>query len=118
MRRSPGIRNGGGSPAYDLTPTAPLSIEQRDLALVCGDYGRYAHAENLLSQCQRFYLKPEEAQAELAAMEERVKNHWYDTARRAAVSEADCERIAGAFLYEGFRFPLERREMMGVNNIR
>lgn len=105
------------SPAYDLTPTTPIGIEQRDLALICGDYGRYAHAENLLSQCQRFYLKPEEAQAELTAMEQQVKYHWYDTSRRAGVSEADCNRIAGAFVYEGFRLPLEGRDAMGAQNV-
>ena len=42
------------SPAYDLTPSMPVSIERRDLALVCGDMGRYAHADNLLSQATRF----------------------------------------------------------------
>jgi serine/threonine-protein kinase HipA len=46
------------SPAYDLTPFTPISVEHRDLALECGDMGRYANAENLLSQCERFYLKP------------------------------------------------------------
>ena len=37
------------SPAYDLTPTNPISLEHRDLALICGDSGRYANAENLIS---------------------------------------------------------------------
>jgi serine/threonine-protein kinase HipA len=38
------------SPAYDLTPSIPISIERRDLAMTCGDLGRYAHAQNMLSQ--------------------------------------------------------------------
>ncbi|MCX7342431.1 MAG: HipA domain-containing protein [Hyphomicrobiales bacterium] len=42
------------SPAYDLTPTSPVSVERRDLALICGDAGRYANAQNMLSQCGRF----------------------------------------------------------------
>jgi serine/threonine-protein kinase HipA len=42
------------SPAYDLTPTTAVSIERRDLAMICGDRGRYANAETLLSQCERF----------------------------------------------------------------
>lgn len=57
------------SPAYDLTPSMPVSVERRDLALSCGDLGRYAHAENLLSQCARFYLKREEAESLIAEME-------------------------------------------------
>ena len=45
------------SPAYDLTPSTLISIERRDLALECGDMGRYADAENLLSQSARFLLE-------------------------------------------------------------
>jgi serine/threonine-protein kinase HipA len=91
------------SPAYDLTPSAPVSIERRDLALVCGDYGRYANAENLLSQCARFLLKEDEAKQIMDVMEKTVKAHWYDIARREGVSEKDCEKINGAFAYPGFR---------------
>ena len=51
------------SPAYDLTPATPISLEKRDLALSCGDEGRYANATNMLSQCARFYLEREQAQS-------------------------------------------------------
>jgi serine/threonine-protein kinase HipA len=91
------------SPAYDLTPSTPISIERRDLALECGDMGRYAHAENLMSQCERFYLKPDEAENTINKMEEIVKSKWYDIARREGVTEKDCKKIATAFAYEGFR---------------
>jgi hypothetical protein len=30
---------------------------------------------------------------------------WYEYARAAGVSDADCERIAGAFLYPGLHYP-------------
>jgi serine/threonine-protein kinase HipA len=91
------------SPAYDLTPSAPVSIERRDLALICGDNGRYAHAENLLSQCRRFLLNEEEAKHIIDGMEKIVKAQWYEVARRENVSEKDCEKIKGAFAYPGFR---------------
>jgi serine/threonine-protein kinase HipA len=29
------------SPAYDLTPSSPVSVERRDLAMACGNLGRY-----------------------------------------------------------------------------
>jgi serine/threonine-protein kinase HipA len=90
------------SPAYDLTPMAHISLEHRDLALVCGDAGRYANAENLLSQAARFLLSDNEAKDIVAAMRERVKTTWYEVARGQGVSEKDCERIAGAFAYPGF----------------
>jgi serine/threonine-protein kinase HipA len=95
------------SPAYDLTPTTAVSLERRDLAMICGDRGRYANAENLLSQCERFLLSRDEATRILADMEALVKQRWYDVARREGVSEQDCQRIAAAFAYEGFRLPLE-----------
>lgn len=91
------------SPAYDLTPTAPPSLERRDLALTCGDQGRRASAENLLSQSGRFLLSREAAARILDDMEAQVRSRWYETARREGVSERDCDRIAGAFAYAGFR---------------
>ena len=91
------------SPAYDLTPAVPVSMERRDLALECGDAGRFANADNLLSQSARFLLEPGEAAAMIDAMEAQVRGTWYATARAAGVSERDCERIATAFAYPGFR---------------
>jgi serine/threonine-protein kinase HipA len=91
------------SPAYDLTPAVPVSMERRDLALECGDAGRFANASNLLSQSARFLLEPGHATAMIDAMEAQVRGTWYTTARAAGVSERDCERIATAFAYPGFR---------------
>jgi len=91
------------SPAYDLTPTAPVSIERRDLAMECGDAGRFANAGNLLSQSARFLLAPAEASAMLEAMEAQIAATWYATARACGVSERDCDHIAPAFAYPGFR---------------
>ena len=92
------------SPAYDLTPFPHVSQERRDLALACGDLGRYANAHNLLSQCARFHLKTEEASAIIDEMESGVRGRWYEIARRAGVTEADCGTIRSAFAYPGFRF--------------
>jgi serine/threonine-protein kinase HipA len=97
------------SPAYDLTPAMPISIERRDLAMTCGDAGRYACDSNLLSQSARFLLGPEQAKTIIDDMEEKVRATWYSTAREAGVSDRDCEKIAGAFAYPGFR----KREMGG-----
>ena len=91
------------SPAYDLTPATPISFERRDLAMACGDMGRYAHADNLLSQSARFLLAPDEARRTVDRMEQRVRDGWYEVARREGVSEADCGKLETAFAYEGFR---------------
>ncbi len=90
------------SPAYDLTPTPHVSIERRDLAMICGDQGRLANATNLLSQAARFLLPEKDATSIVDTMKDRVKRTWYETARSAGVLEKDCERIAGAFVYPGF----------------
>ncbi|SCK38277.1 serine/threonine-protein kinase HipA [Variovorax sp. HW608] len=91
------------SPAYDLTPAVPVSIERRDLAMECGDAGRFANASNLLSQSARFLLERDEATAIIDTMEAQVRDLWFSTARGAGVSPADCDKIAGAFAYDGFR---------------
>ena len=91
------------SPAYDLTPAIPISLDRRDLAMACGDAGRFANASNLLSQSARFLLEPGQATAMIDAMQTQVRSTWYTTARAAGVSERDCERIAPAFAYPGFQ---------------
>jgi serine/threonine-protein kinase HipA len=91
------------SPAYDITPNPQISRERRELALKCGDYGRYANAENILSQSKRFLIEPDEAKKIVDEMEQLVKNSWYKVAKGEGVSESDCERIQGAFAYPGFR---------------
>lgn len=92
------------SPAYDLTPTPHISVERRDLAMICGDQGRYANAENLKSQSARFLLKPDETDAMIDRLEAQVKETWYAVMRAEGVSENDCERLKGAFVYPGFRY--------------
>lgn len=91
------------SPAYDLTPAVPVSMERRDLAMECGDAGRVANAENLLSQSARFLLDGAQARAIIDAMEAQVRGSWYTTARAAGVTERDCGKTASAFAYPGFR---------------
>ena len=87
----------------------PVSIERRDLALTVGDAGRYANAENILSQCTRFLLKPADAKAIVDKMETQVSARWYEVARRVGVTEKDCATIASAFAYPGFRLSLRQR---------
>jgi len=60
------------SPAYDLTPSIVVSLERRDLAMVCGDRGHYAQVENLLSQCERFLLSRDAATRIVSDMEATV----------------------------------------------
>ena len=96
----------GLSPAYDLTPSMPVSIERRDLALICGDMGRYAHRDNLLSQHTRFLIHRADAEAAIGTMEQTVRNRWYAIARSQGVTEQDCDRISRAFVYPGFRLAI------------
>ena len=90
------------SPAYDLTPSVPVSIEHRDLAMECGDQGRYANAKNILSQHARFLLSEEGAQRIVNDMKAQVQASWYETLRASGVTENDAEAIRGAFVYPGF----------------
>ena len=91
------------SPAYDLTPSPVVSLDRRDLALVCGDQGRFANAKNIRSQHARFLLQKDEAEKIIADTKAQV-GHWYDTVRACGVSEKDAETIRGAFIYPGFSY--------------
>ncbi len=90
------------SPAYDLLPSSAISADRRDLALACGDWGRQANAQNLLSQSARFLLDRAPAERIVKDMLERVRKRWQSTARAQGVSARDCETIEPAFAYPGF----------------
>lgn len=89
------------SPAYDLTPAPVVSQDHRDLAMDCGDLGRFANARNILSQHARFLLNKDEADEIVKDMRAGVSK-WYDTVRTCGVSQRDVETIRGAFVYPGF----------------
>lgn len=90
------------SPAYDLSPSPVIAQERRDLAMDCGDMGRYANAKNILSQHARFLLERSQAEKVLHDMRDQVASTWYNTARACGVTERDAEAIRGAFVYPGF----------------
>lgn len=90
------------SPAYDLTPAPQVGQDRRDLAMVCGDQGRFANATNILSQHARFLLEREDAQKIIKDMTEQVAGTWYDIVRECGVSVQDAETIRSAFVYPGF----------------
>jgi serine/threonine-protein kinase HipA len=89
------------SPAYDLTPMNLVSLERRDLAMICGDADRTA-AANLRSQCARFLLDAQEAERIVREMADCIGQSWYDIVRGSGVSVGGCEQIRGAFVYPGF----------------
>ena len=89
------------SPAYDLTPSPVVSIERRDLAMICGRAGRRANRTNLLGGAGRFLLDPNEAEAIFDRVVRVIRASWHATMRRAGVAEKDCEIVRGAFLYDG-----------------
>ncbi|MCC7529853.1 MAG: type II toxin-antitoxin system HipA family toxin [Candidatus Melainabacteria bacterium] len=90
------------SPAYDLTPSPAVSRERRDLAMDCGDLGRYANAKNLLSQSSRFLVRQDQAREVISVMADQVRSKWHGVARAQGVSEPDAKTISGAFVYGGF----------------
>jgi len=70
--------------------------------MVCGAAGRFANCKNLLSQHGRFVLSEEEAAGIVDGIAPTVRKAWRPTMRQSGVSEAECDTIAGTFLYEGF----------------
>lgn len=90
------------SPAYDLTPSPVISEDHRDLAMNCGDQGRFANKANLLSQCRRFLLERDEALRIISTMEAQIQSTWYSVVRSYGVSAKDTDTVRRAFVYEGF----------------
>ncbi|MEB3332180.1 MAG: type II toxin-antitoxin system HipA family toxin [Synechococcaceae cyanobacterium] len=90
------------SPAYDLTPGAMRTETERLLAMACGSDGsRWANRSVILSGAGRFLLSEQEAAAIVDHVCAVVSSQWRGCFRQAGVSEQDCERLAGAFVYSG-----------------
>jgi len=95
------------APAYDLTPNSRQGTEARRLAMECGLLGRVATRENLLSQCVRFGLRPDEANAIVDEMASTVARFWRSDVLRHGGSERDCDAVERAFTYPGFEYRTE-----------
>lgn len=89
------------TPAYDLVPTPTVSLDRRDLAMTVGTYGRVASIYNLLSQCRRFGLTKEAAEAIVDLIVTTLRS-WRDHFRTSGVSSEDIDYIASAFLPQAF----------------
>ena len=94
------------SPAYDLVPSPVVAQERRDLAMICGTYGRWANRDNLLTTAGRFLLDAEEAAAIFASVLHTVRAQWRGVLRDAGVSGVDREAVANAFAYPGLTTPI------------
>lgn len=90
------------TPAYDLTPSPQHGSQERDLALICGQFGRAARRDNLVSASARFGLGRDEAIAAIAEIAETISTYWRTEVFRWGGTERDCEAISAAFVYEGF----------------
>jgi serine/threonine-protein kinase HipA len=90
------------SSAYDLSPMPQISLERRDLAMICGEHGRAASRDNILSASRRFMIGKEEAAEIVEQMSDRIGKSWRHVFSECGVSEADMEMLAPAFLYPGF----------------
>jgi len=95
-------RNWRLSPAYDLTPGAMRTETQRLLAMACGSDGnRWANRSVILSGAGRFLLSQQDAATLFDRIHQTVGSQWRRCYRQMGVSEQDCERLAGSFLYGG-----------------
>lgn len=83
-----------------------IAVERRDLAMVIGDFGRYANRSNLISQSGRFLIPQKQAAYILDEMTATVANSWYATCKDVGVTERDCELIRSAFVYKGLGYDL------------
>ena len=89
------------TPAYDLVPSPVLAQERRDLAMICGKFGRFANRDNLVSASGRFLLSAEDAGTIFDQVLRMVRTRWRPVFLQTGVSAADCDSVADAFAYPG-----------------
>jgi len=92
------------APAYDLNPDPMPGTHERDLSMVCGQFGRRAQRINLISQAPRFGLAREEAHGVIDEIVAIVRAEWEAELFRHGGTAADRATIAPAFVDEGFEY--------------
>ena len=92
------------APAYDLTPQPSTSLEQRDLAMECGPFGRMSRRDNLIAAAPRFGLDREQAALIIDEIKGVVAEHWRVEVGRQGGTAGDCALIESAFAYAGFEY--------------
>lgn len=92
------------APAYDLTPSARQGMDGRRLAMDCGRFGRVARRDNLVSDCDRFLLPRDEANALINKISSTIRTRWREEVLRHGGADRDCAVIASAFDYPGFEY--------------
>ena len=85
------------SPAYDIVPAPQLSEERRDLAMNAGQFGRAASLYNLVSRCDVFGLRSEEARALIDELMDVVKG-WREFFAMKGVEARSIEMLEQAIL--------------------
>jgi serine/threonine-protein kinase HipA len=82
------------SPAFDLCPH--LEAPMRGQQIGVGAYGTASTIENALSQCERFFLRREEARRIVAEVKS-VASEWREVFADAGVGKAGRYRLAACF---------------------
>lgn len=95
------------APAYDLTPEPRPGRHDRHLAMACGPAGRWARRVNLLGNAARFGLSAVMAESIIDSTSATVRACWMSEVQRYGATTVDCERIAPAFLDEGFEYEVD-----------
>ncbi len=81
-----------------------VSLDRRNLAMECGNQGRFANETNILSEHARFLPDREEAKKIVAEMKKQVSKIWEETVLASGASQWDVEAIRSAFVYPGFSY--------------
>ncbi len=92
------------APAYDLTPNARQGMDGRRLAMDCGRFGRIARRDNLLSEADRFSLKPDEANTIIDEIAATIRTRWREEVLKHGGTSQDCAVVESAFQYPGFEY--------------
>lgn len=92
LMREPGVLR--LSPAFDICPHLEAPFRGQNIGV--GAFGTASTIENALSQCQRFFLKREEAQRIVTEVKD-IASNWRHVFADSGVSETDRYRIAGCF---------------------
>ena len=83
------------TPAYDICPQ-PRTGMSANQAMAVGKWGRQSSLQNAVSECERFGLGRDEAEAIAEEMTTTVRNNWVEVFADSGVPEGDRQYLSRA----------------------
>lgn len=92
------------TPAYDICPQLRTGQEATQAMILNGESGNFSTLKNVLSICETYRLKQEEAKQIINQQVSIIKTHWDNLCEEAKLGEVERQRLWGTAILNPYCF--------------